>query len=92
MALVDPEELVGFTFNMTNEQGNLQSTTIVEAMDDHQKQLFENSKHKKFKVSCNKDQCEEILSCNEIVDHIERQREWPLCWELKHIVSHQGPL
>ena len=89
MALVDPEELVGFTFNMPNEQGNLQSTTIMEAMDDHQKQIFESSKHKKLKVNRNKDQHEEILSHNKIVDHIERQREEPLHWELRHVVSHQ---
>ena len=92
MALVDPEDLVGFTFDVPDEQRNLQPTTIVEATDDHQKQIFESSKHKKFKVSCNKDQHEEIASCNEIVDHIERQNEEPLHWELRHIVSHQGPL
>ena len=92
MALVDPEELVGFTFDMPDKHGNLQATTIVKAIDEHQKQIIDSSKHKKFKVSRNNDQYEEILSYNEIVDYIEKQGEEPLYWELRHIVSHQGPL
>ena len=43
-------------------------------------------------MSHNNNQYEDILSYNEIVDYIERQGEEPLYWELRHIVSHQGPL
>ena len=60
--LVDPEELVGFTFDMPDKHGNLQATTIVKAIGEHQKQIFDSSKHKKFKVRRNNDQYEEILS------------------------------
>ena len=92
MALVDPEELVGFTFDMPDDEGNIQEMTIVEAVEDHQKKIFDSSAHRKFRVSRNQDQCEEIMAYNDIIDHIEKQGEAPIFWELDHIVSHEGPL
>ena len=38
------------------------------------------------------DQMEEILSYNDIIDHIERSEEAPIMWELSEIIGNQGPL
>ena len=88
MALVNPEELVGITFDMPDEDGNMQAVTITEAIEEHEKKVFDSSQHMKFRTSRNLDDYEEILTCNEVIDHIKKQGKEPLHWELCHTVSH----
>ena len=77
MALVDPQELVGATFQMAVKDGNMQDVQIVEATEDCEKYIFDSLQHMKFRTSHNIDQCEETLSHNEVFDHIEQQTEKP---------------
>ena len=44
MALVDPEELVAFTFEMPDEDGDPAEMTTVEAIEEHQKQVFDDTR------------------------------------------------
>ena len=92
MALFDPKELVGTTFEMPDCDGNMQVVTMVKAMEDHQKCIFDSSQHMKLRTSQNSNQCEETLSHNKVTDHIKQQTEKPFHWGLCHTVSHQGPL
>ena len=84
MTLVDPEELVGFTFEMPDEDGDPAEMTTAEATKDHQKQVFDSSQHKKFKFSCNMDQFKEILSHNNIMDQTKKQGHLALRIENEH--------
>ena len=60
-------------------------------IQDHQDRVEQNPTHTKFKISHSKDKYQEVLSYNELMDHLNQQEEGPLEWEMKRIVSHQGP-
>ena len=87
MDIIDVEDLVGRTFSLPDKKRG--TATIVEAINKHEE---DNSARKKFKILHNKDKFEEILSYNEIIDHIERSENAPVMWELDEIIGHQGPL
>ncbi len=92
MAIIDVEDLVGRTFQLPDNNGKPSKTTIIEAIQGHETDKEKSSTHTKFCVSHNKNKYEEILSYNDIMDHLDKQEDGPLFWELRHIVSHQGPL
>ena len=92
MAIIDVEDLVGSTFPMPNSSGKQCETTIVEAIRYHEDRAKNSSEHVKFKVRRNNDLYEDILTYNEIMDHINEHRESSVYWELHHIVSHQALL
>ncbi len=89
LEIVDIEELIGSTFAMPDEQGNLQDTVVMDTIRENPE---DNSEHVKFKVSRKKDDYEDILSYDQLMDYIEQKGESPVFWELRHIVSHSGPL
>ena len=92
MAIIDVEDLVGRTFKIPTSDGKTSQATVIEAIRDHGTNTTRHSTHTKFHVSHGKDKYEEILTYNDIMDHLDRQEEGSLLWELRHIVSHQGPL
>ena len=87
MDIIDVEDLVGRNFSLPDKKRG--TATIVEAINKHEE---DNSARKKFKILHNKDKFEEILSYNEIIDHIECSENTPVMWELDEIIGHQGPL
>ena len=93
MDIIDVEDLVGRTFTLPEKKQG--TATIIEAIGKHEEDVnnpTKNSARTKFKVKHNKDKFEEILSYNEIIDHIERSEDAPVMWELDEIIGHQGPL
>ena len=93
MDIIDVEDLVGRTFILPDKKEG--TATIVEAIKKHEEDINDpnkNSERTKFQVLHNKDKFEEILSYNEIIDHIDRSEEAPIMWELNEIIGHQGPL
>ena len=92
MVIIDLEDLIGKTFKLPLKDGKQDTATIVETIHEHEDNVKKNPTHTKFKISHSKDKYEEILSYNELMDHLNKQEGGPLEWELKRIVAHQGPL
>ena len=92
MAIIDVEDLVGANFEMLDNEGTFHDATIAEVMWKHTKDVREDSTHVQFCVSRNKDDYEDIITHNELLEHIKRQGEDHVYWELHHRVSHQSPL
>ena len=92
MTIIDIDELIGSTFEMPDESGKMQQNTIKDVIKPHEESIKNNPTHIKFRVSRNHDKYEDIMACDQVMDHIERQGEDPVYWELRQIVGHQGPL
>jgi hypothetical protein len=90
MTIIDVDDLIGKTFKLPDDNGILQPATVIEAIHDHQSHVKEASAHTKFRVQRNSDKYEEILACDQLMDHIERDTD--VFWDLDRIVAHQGPL
>ena len=54
-------------------------------------ELLENPEPRKFKARVN-DQCDEIVLCNDAVDHIEADESLDGMWHFKAITDHDRPL
>ena len=92
MPIVDPEELIGRTFLVPQEDGQQFRARIVELVEDHESLTAQGSDLLKFKCSMNDDSFEEVLSYHQILEYLEKDADDPTIWKFKRIVSHQGPL
>ena len=92
MVFIDVEELIGKSFDVRQDDNTTSKITVVDAIRNHEENTKQNSVHTKFKVKHNKDKYEEILTYNELMDHLHKLEDGPIMWELRKIVSHQGPL
>ena len=92
MAMTNPTDLEGISFNIPKEDGNTIKAKVVEAIEDHEYQVSKHPVHLRFCCSLNDDEYEEILTYQEVMDHMERDSDNPIVWNFKRIVSHQGPL
>ena len=62
-------------------------------MDDHERSVSDNPALKKFKCQVGEEECEEILSHNEVMNHIEKdETDEEVFWKHKRISGHEGPL
>ena len=68
MAIIDVDDLIGCTFQATNERGVSQQKTIIEAIKDHEDNTLNNPEHIKFCVSHNQDHYEELMSYNNVME------------------------
>jgi hypothetical protein len=104
MPVTDPSELIGRTFLMDKEDGQQHHAQILNIMDEeeickcigkHERELFRQPIQ--FVCSVNDDNYEEILSYNELMDYIEKDKQQHQdedsngLWNFKHIVGHKGP-
>ena len=92
MPIVHPEELVWRSFSMQTDTGQLQHIKIVEALEDHQQHLSNHPPNIQFKCSVNYDEYEEVMSYNQILDHLNKDTDKPIVWKFKNIIAHQRPL
>jgi hypothetical protein len=65
---------------------------IVAAIEDHDANTEKNLEQMRFVCSVNNDKYEEIMTYNQIMDHIEQLEEDAIVWRFKRIVGHEGPL
>ena len=93
MATFDPSDLIGRTFlKPPEEDGQRFRAKIVEAIVEQEQDLSNNPEKIRFLCSVNGDEYEEILSYNEIINHVEKDEADPGFWRFKSISGHQGPL
>ena len=73
LEMMDIDELIGCTFDMPDEDGNMCKATAVDAVHDFEKSLLKDPLHAKFRTSLKskKGECEEIIGCDQLLEHLE---------------------
>ena len=79
---------------MPDAEGNMCEATVTDAVYDFEKSLLKDPLHARFKTSLKskKGKYEEMISYNQLLEHLERHEQQPLLWELDKVIAHQGPL
>ena len=93
MAKFTPEQLIGRTFLINQEDGQVHRARIVRQLKQHENQHKNSVEYQKYLVSINNDAYEDILSYNQILDYVnDLEDQDPTLWKFKRIVKHEGPL
>ena len=94
MAVFNPEDLVGRTFLLKpqEEDGQRFRARIVRSIQDQEDDLVKNPTRISFLLSLDDDTREEIMSYNEVLNHIEDTHEDNVVWKFRRITAHEGPL
>ena len=92
MANIDIPNLLGRSFLLPPEENGERHMAKINDIDDHGPPLEDI----KFKLKINKDQAEEIMSYNQLMDYIQRgtdaEEDPDSLFKFRDIVAHQGPL
>ena len=92
MANIDIPNLLGRSFLLPPEDNGERHVAKIIDIDDHGQPLEDI----KFKLKINKDQAEEIMSYNQLMDYIQRgteaEEDPDSLFRIRDIVAHQGPL
>ena len=92
MANIDIPNLLGRSFLLPPEDNGERHMAKVIDIDDHGQTLEDI----KFKLKINKDQAEEIMSNNQLMDYIQKgtdaEEDPDSLFKFRDIVAHQGPL
>ncbi len=94
MIYFDTGDFVGRTFLKEEDDDGLPCCAhIIEVLDDHKKNVANEPVLKKCKCLVGEDEFEEILSYNEVMQHIEKDDDdGETFWKYKRISGHEGPL
>ena len=65
---------------------------IVSQIEDYTDKMKKDPNLIKFLCSVNDDEYEELLSYDEVLDHIEKDETQDVLWKFKSIQAHEGPL
>ena len=91
-ANIDIPNLLGRSFLLPPEDNGERHMAKIIDIDDHGQPLEDI----KFKLKINKDQAEEIMSYNQLMDYIQKgtdaEEDPDSLFKLRDIVAHQGPL
>ena len=88
MANLDIPNLLGRFFLLPPEDNGERHMAKIIDIDDHGQPLEDI----KFKLKINKDQAEEIMSYNQLMDYIQKGTDPDSLFRFRDIVAHQGPL
>ena len=92
MANIDIPNLLGRSFLLPPEDNGERHMAKIIDIDDHGQPLEDIE----FKLKINKDQAEEIMSYNQLMDYIQNgtdaEEDPDSLFEFRDIVAHQGPL
>ena len=92
MVNIDIPNLLGRSFLLSPEDNGEHHMAKIIDMDDHGQPL----EGIKFKLKINKDQAEEIMSYNQLMDYIQKgtdaEEDPDSLFKFRDIVAHQGPL
>jgi hypothetical protein len=92
LPLVDTSDLIGRTFLTEQDAGQKHRVRFVAAIEDHNANTEKNLEQMRFVCSVNDDKYEEIMTYNQIMDHIEQLGEDAIVWRFKQIAGYEGPL
>ena len=88
MANINIPNLLGRSFLLPPEDNGEHHMAKIIDIDDHGQPLEDI----KFKLKINKDQTEEIMSYNQLMDYIQKGTDPDSLFRFRDIVAHQGPL
>ena len=92
MANIDIPNLLGRSFLLPPEDNGERHMAKIIDIDDHGQTLEDI----KFRLKINKDQAEEIMSYNQLMDYIQKgtdaEEDPDSLFKVRDIVAHQGPL
>ena len=92
MANIDIPNLLGRSFLLPPEDNGERHMAKIIDIDDHEQPL----EGIKFKLKLNKDQTEEIMSYNQLMDYIQKgtdaEEDPDSLFKFRDIIAHQGPL
>ena len=93
MPVIDPNDLVGRTFLILQEDGQRMRARIVKDLDDYEGDLQRDSSRIKFICSTKDDAVEYVFTYNEILGYINKSEDDDLIeCKFKAITAHEGPL
>ena len=96
LPVFDPSELIGRTFLMQHKgDGEPATAKIIKEITERDTKLADQPERKRFLASVNDDEFQEVVTYNEILDHIAQQEEAKEptdLWRFVRISGHQGPL
>lgn len=94
LEIINIDEWIGRNFEMHDKQDNMCKATITDVIYDFQKSLLKDPLHAKFKASLQSKsgKYDEMISYNQLLEHLECHEDQPLLWEMEKIIAHQGPL
>jgi hypothetical protein len=87
-----PKDLVGRTILLDQDDGTKLRAKILKFVNNSKDDDIKNSQALKFLISMGKDKHEELLSYQQILDHINKDMEDTRKWNFREILAHQGPL
>jgi hypothetical protein len=88
-----PKDLIARTILLDQDDGTTKlHAKILKFVNDSKDDDVKNSKALKFVISMGKDKHEELLSYQQILDHINKDMEDTRKWTFRKILAHQGPL
>ena len=98
MPTIDPKDLIGRTFlKETETDGQRFRARIVRAIIDKDNEVKKDPQYIKFLCEIDGETADEIISYNQILDHIERdsldqENDTEQLYRFQKISAHQGPL
>ena len=75
MPIIHPEELIGQSFPIPQEDGELLHAVIIDAINKHEHHVDQDPANIQFRCSVNNDKYEEIMSYNQIMDHLNKDND-----------------
>jgi hypothetical protein len=87
-----PKDLVGRTILLDQDDGTKLRAKILKFVNNSKDNDIKNSQALKFLISMGKDKHVELLSYQQILDHINKDMEDTRKWNFRKILAHQGPL
>ena len=88
---LDHDNLQGITFLKREDDGTVRRARVIEPIEIRRQK---NKDFTSFRIKYDKDDVEDIIAYNEIMNHIyhERNEDGGHLWKYRTILSHQGPL
>ena len=92
MAIIDPNDLIGRTY-LTNpsEDGQRMRLKIIEILDKDDDDRVRNPLITKFRAVNGQDTYEEIVTYNQLMDHLDNEDGEEGLWKFRTISGHEGP-
>ena len=84
-----PKDLIGRTIILDQEDGTRIRAKILKSISESDDAEVQDSNVTKFLISMGKEKHEELLSYQQILDHINRDMEDDRIWKFRSILGHQ---
>ena len=96
LPVIDPDELIRRTYlTEPDEKGQRFRAKVVRKIEEHDDDVEKNPERIKFLVSIDGDQRDEIITYNQLLEHLEDVLDPDpdqVVWKFKEIIAHEGPL